>query len=133
MLVDTPMLPHDALLWRERIMEYGEITYIINTEPHMDHYAGNHFFESKVIAHEGTRKAMRLADVKSIKQRIIDMAPEDSPLIEDYKLKLPEITFYERMTLYLGSQEIHLLNLPGHTAFSGSSLFTRGKGGIYSG
>lgn len=116
-LIDTPMLPHDALLWREQILNYGEITYIINTEPHMDHYMGNFFFEGKVIAHEGTRKAMKLADLNSLKQRIIDMAPEDSLLIEGYELKLPEITFYERMILYLGSQEVQLLNLPGHTSF----------------
>jgi len=42
-VIDTPMVPREAIKWREEIARHGPIRYVINTEPHGDHFTGNFF------------------------------------------------------------------------------------------
>lgn len=42
--------------------------------------------------------------------------PAGVPLVKDYKLNVPAITFSERLILYLGKHSFHLIYLPGHCA-----------------
>ena len=44
-MIDTPQTPTDAVRWRDEIAKHGTVRYLINTEPHEDHFRGNHFFE----------------------------------------------------------------------------------------
>ncbi len=60
-LIDTPHKPSDAVRLRAEIERRGKLRYIINTEPHGDHWTGNAFFDVPVIAHAGVRKRMLAA------------------------------------------------------------------------
>lgn len=115
-LIDTPELPEDAELVKEEIAGHGPIRYIINTEPHDDHFTGNCFFDGTVVAHEGTRQAILNTPVNDAVKRLQHMAP-DSSLPDWFRLVPPSITFTEQLTLYLGNHTFQLINMPGHTPY----------------
>ena len=65
-MIDTPQLPVDAIKWRDEIAKHGEVRYLINTEPHGDHFSGNHFFEGAIVAHEGTKDMFTSTSIEDI-------------------------------------------------------------------
>ena len=64
-VIDTPMMPTDAVKWRDDIAKRGEVRYIINTHHHVDHTTGNYFFSGTVISHEIV-KEMFAAPIASV-------------------------------------------------------------------
>ena len=115
-MIDTPYRPSDAIAWREEVMKKGEVRYLINTEPHGDHYTGNYFFPGTVIAQEGVREALKAVSVNQILERVAELDPQGMSLMAGYQLRPPTITFSKKLTLYLGSHTFELIHLPGHTA-----------------
>lgn len=135
-MIDTPMLPTNAIKLRDEIGQKGELRYVINTEYHPDHIAGNYFFSGTVVSHQGTREmfnapieqvvsaeraraavdaGMGLREYMLWRYKVLD--PEGLVLAPDYQLKLPTITFSERLTLYLGDHTFELIHFPGHTPY----------------
>jgi glyoxylase-like metal-dependent hydrolase (beta-lactamase superfamily II) len=115
-VIDTPMVPENARKWAAEAARHGPIKYVINTEPHPDHIAGNCYFGGMLVAHEGTRDTILASKVEEIKG-MIQMHSPGAALDKDFRLRPPDITFSERLTLYLGGHTFHLINLPGHTPF----------------
>ena len=66
-MIDTPQIPKDALAYREIVLKHGKPVYLINTEPHGDHYTGNFFFDAVCVAHQGTREAILQANLGGLK------------------------------------------------------------------
>jgi glyoxylase-like metal-dependent hydrolase (beta-lactamase superfamily II) len=135
-MIDTSMLPTYALQWREEIAKWGEVRYIINTEHHTDHTAGNYFFPGTIIAHQGVRdmftapidrvssherRIEAVAAGMDMRQYILarwrDMDPEGLARFPDFQPRPPSVTFSERLNLYLGEHSFHLIHLPGHTKY----------------
>lgn len=116
-MIDTPQIPLDAIRWRDEITKHGTVRYVINTEPHGDHFTGNHFFEGTVVAHEGTREIILATPVEHIKERLQEIGPDSIPLLEGFSYRPPTITLSQQLTLYLGNHTFHLINLPGHTPY----------------
>lgn len=114
-LIDTPPRPTDALDWSRVVARKGQVKYLINTEPHWDHYFGNFFFPVPVIANDKTREAILAVSKEQILERIAQVDPEGLPLVTDYQVNAPCITFSECLTLHLDSHTLQLINLPGHT------------------
>lgn len=115
-MIDTPQMPTQAVQWRDEISKHGKVRYLINTEPHGDHFTGNYFFEGTIIAHEGVREAILAASPEQLKERL-KAAPAEFALIKDYKFRVPTITLSERLTFYLGGLTFQLIHLPGHTPY----------------
>lgn len=115
-IIDTPMVPTDAKNWQKEASSHGPIRYVINTEPHTDHAAGDYWFGSAVIAHEGTRQEIAAANIEDLKGSLKMMAPDTLPLDPAFHYHLPDITFSQNLTFYLGKHTFQLINLPGHTA-----------------
>ena len=134
-MLDTPMLPTDAVEWRDEIAKRGEVRYIINTHHHVDHITGNAFFPGTVVSHEEVKElftapiarvsaserieeAVKASlDIVGYIHRIIkEFDPEGLPLLEGYQFKAPTITFSERLTLYVGEHTFDLIHMPGHTS-----------------
>lgn len=116
-LIDTPQFPADAVKWQQEISRRGEIRYLINTEPHGDHFSGNYFFSGNVVAHEGTREAILATSVEQLKERVNQTDRQSLPLMEGFRFRPPTITLSERLTLYLGEHTFQLIHLPGHSPF----------------
>jgi cyclase len=116
-MIDTPMIPVDAVKWREEIARFGCVRYLINTEPHEDHFTGDYFFEGEIVAHEGTREAIKVESIDKLRENLRQNSPESLPLIKQFFFRLPTITLSERLTFHLGKHTFQLINLPGHTPF----------------
>jgi len=114
-MIDNPHRPSDCLRLRDAIADLGEVRYLINTEHHIDHVTGNYFFPGTIIAHDETKRAMAETPMSKITGRVRKIDPGELSLMADYQLKMPTITFTERLTLYSGDHTFNLLHLPGHT------------------
>src|SRR5512132_405492 len=102
-LIDTPHKPSDAVRLRAEIERRGKLRYIINTEPHGDHWTGNAFFDVPVVAHAGVRARMLAANMTEHLARVASFGPEESKLLENYRANAPVITFDSEMTLHVGN------------------------------
>ena len=104
--------------------EKGPIKYLINTEPHIDHIFGNHWFAGKcpVIAHESIDKDFFLVPGEmdgydysvDVLKRQDKKGLELMPSKEDYIVNKPQITFSKDMTFSLGEHTFNLYHTPGH-------------------
>ena len=66
-LIDGPHKPSDTLRLKAEIERRGPLRYILNTEPHGDHWTSNAYFDVPVVAHEGVRK--RILETESRRVR----------------------------------------------------------------
>ncbi len=116
-MIDSPHKPSDALKLKAEIAKHGELRYIINTEPHGDHWTGNAFFDAPVIAHEGVRDRILNTDLEEHIARVSNFGPEEPALLEGYTPNAPVITFKNGMTLHVGDHTFQMTHMPGHTLY----------------
>ena len=81
-MIDSPHKPSTALWLKAEIEKRGLLRYIINTEPHGDHWTGNAFFDAPVIAHEGVRTRILNTDMAEHAARIGTFGPQEPALLE---------------------------------------------------
>ena len=128
-------------------MKKGPIRYLINTERHIDHIFGNHWFQDAVvIGHEkllapNTYWYSPKYDCYDYSVDVINrqdhQALKHMPKREEFNPNPPSLTFSEKMTLALGDHHFQLYHTPGHTAaqiavyvpeestvFTGDTLFS---------
>jgi cyclase len=116
-MIESPTVPENAIKWRAEIANFGVVRYLINTEPHVDHFSGNSFFEGIIIGHEGTRESILNTPVERLTNLLKQQAPESAPLAKDFYFRPSDITLSERLTLHLGDHTFKLINMPGHSPF----------------
>jgi cyclase len=129
-MIDSPQKPSDALKWKAEIEKHGQILYIINTEPHGDHWTGNTYFDVPVIAHEGVRTRILETDLPSHLARVAGMGPEEPQLLEGYSPNAPIITFKNGMTLHVGDHTFEMIHMPGHTLYQ-AAILIREEGVVF--
>ena len=121
-MIDSPHKPSDALRLRADLGRRGRLRYIINTEPHGDHWTGNAFFDVPVIAHEGVRSRILATDLASHVARVASFGPDEPKLLEGYRPNAPAITFQAGMTLHVGNHTFRMAHMPGHTAYQAAVI-----------
>jgi len=115
-LIDLPVDVDIAKRWKEEILQHGEILFIINTEHHMDHIFNNSLFDANIIAHQLTRDTIATMTLSFIEARTKVLYNDPFPIPEGHQLRLPNITYTERMTLHCGDHTFCIIHTPGHTA-----------------
>jgi cyclase len=117
-MIDSPHKPSDALKLKAEIARRGgNLRYIINTEPHGDHWTGNAFFDAPVIAHEGVRRRIQETDLAEHVARVATFGPDEPALLHGYRPNAPVITFKQGMTLHVGDHTFEMIHMPGHTMY----------------
>jgi cyclase len=116
-LVDGPQKPSDALRLRAEIERRGRLRYILNTEPHGDHWTSNAFFDAPVVAHAGVRTRILATNMAEHVARVATFGPDEPKLLDGYRARPPVITFEREMTLHVGDHTFRLIHMPGHTAY----------------
>ena len=79
-LIDGPHKPSDTLRLKAEIERCGQLRYIINTEPHGDHWTSNAYFDVPVVAHEGVRKRIFETNMGEMLARVATFGPEEPKL-----------------------------------------------------
>jgi cyclase len=115
--IDTPISAADAREWLTEINKHGPLRYVINGEGHPDHIAGNCYMGGILIAHEGAREAILKTDINALRQMQMRMVPGLAAGDADLKLRPPDITLSDRLTIYLGNHTFRLMALPGHSPY----------------
>jgi len=123
--IDTAQWISSLLEHREFAKKKGPIKYLINTEFHIDHIFGNHWFagECPVIGHErlGDDFWTVAGDVPCYQYSLDVIQRQDAaclhlmPAEKDYIVNKPTITFSERMELDVGDTRFNLYHTPGHS------------------
>jgi cyclase len=121
-LIDTPHKPSDALRLKDEIGRRGALRYIINTEPHGDHWTGNAFFTVPVVAQQGVRARILGTDLAAHVARVASFGPEEPKLLENYQPNAPVITFQSEMTLHVGNHTFRMIHMPGHTLYQAAVI-----------
>ena len=121
-MIDSPHKPSDALKLKAELENRGRLRYIINTEPHGDHWTGNAYFDAPVIAHEGVRTRILNTNMQEHVARIGTFGPEEPKLLEGYTPNAPIITFKNGMTLHVGDHTFQMIHMPGHTLYQAAVL-----------
>jgi cyclase len=116
-MIDTPMFPTWALKWRDEVCKKGEIKYVINTEEHVDHFWGTPFFPGTLISSQITRTKISRIPFENFVKEISHSDPEGLPLLKQMnRFRLADITYTERLELFLGDHTFILFPLPGHSS-----------------
>jgi cyclase len=121
-MIDGPHKPSDTLRLKTEIERRGPLRYILNTEPHGDHWTANAFFDVPVIAHEGVRSRILHTDMEAHLARVASFGPDESRLLEGYRANAPVITFQTEMTLHVGDHTFRMVNMPGHTPYQAAVI-----------
>lgn len=116
-LVDAPHRPSDAIRWGRTVAGCGTALYLINTDHHIDHTMGNAFLPGTVVSHEGTRERLidSPPDRATIETLLGAIDPAGLMYMENYAVRVPTLTYTERMTLHVGGLDFDLIHLRGHT------------------
>jgi glyoxylase-like metal-dependent hydrolase (beta-lactamase superfamily II) len=121
-MIDSPHKPSDAMKLKAEVARRGQLRYIINTEPHGDHWTGNAFFAVPVIAHEGVRTRILNTDMAQHLARVASFGPAEPKLLEGYAANVPVLTFQDSMTLHVGEHTFQMIHMPGHTLYQAAIL-----------
>ena len=120
-LIDSPMLPHDALEWKRRIAKHSSkpVLYLINTDYHFDHIMTDCILCERVIAHSLAEPSFLTQSGEVFEQLVSAFFPDTDEKsreeIRGLRAIAPCISFADSLVLNLGSPRIEITRMGGHT------------------
>jgi len=138
-MIDTPQQPRDAVRWREHLEPLGPIRHLVNTEPHIDHIAGNAYFPGvEVIGQRGMlpryEEMVPRMNSEERREALQRDDPDSSWLVNHpaYPPNPPTRLFDDELTLDVGGVTVQVIHHPGHTPPQ-TSVWLPGEGVIFTG
>ncbi len=116
-LIDTGQTPTASRAIQAAVKKLTSqpIRYVVSTETHGDHHAGDYLFSPPgvFVAHEGTIATLKdrePGDPARV-ERLRASSPEVRAALEGYHFVLPQIEYREKMTLNVGERTFELFYL----------------------
>src|SRR5260370_29689440 len=110
-MMDSTQQPMDAVGWCERVEEKATIRYLVNTDPHGDHSAGNAYFTKTTVVGQVKlqecfeRYLNAFGSIEEKRERFKQTDPASVFLLghPDYPpSNPPTVTFDDTLTLNVG-------------------------------
>lgn len=114
--VDVPMLPSDAHYWRAQIESVTDepIISLIQTDYDQERVVSTYLFDVPRIAHDSTWAKMKTYGSEKVLAQINELLGRDGAE-RTWRVRMPDITFSERLILHKGSRQIHVVHGGGHS------------------
>lgn len=114
--IDAPMLPSDVYHWREQISSVTDepIVSLIQTDYDQERVVSTFMFDVPLIAHDAMPLKLRMYSSEKVVSQITDLLRRDG-LDHRWRVRMPDITFSERLILHKGDREMHVLHGGGHS------------------
>ena len=94
------------------------LRYILNTEPHGDHWTVERLLRRAGGRPRGrARRASWPRTWTSTCARVATFGPDEPRLLEGYRPNAPVITFKDEMRLHVGNTTFRMISMPGHTPY----------------
>lgn len=120
LLVDAPIVPSDALKWRQALREYGVAAplYVLLTDGHPSHALGSSHFDAPAVANERAYRGLERF-TPTMQERVLDAfrdwAPDAVTELQDLQVRPPDITFDHDLVFYLGGLTVYMERVGGHS------------------
>jgi len=114
--IDVPMLPADLKRWKAQIASTTDepIIALVQTDYDQERVLGPALLGVPVIAHDSAPEKMKTYTSDKVMNQISDLLGEDVGE-EGWQVRMPEVTFSERLILYKGMRELHVMHGGGHS------------------
>ena len=122
-LVDTPQLISRINELKEEIKDKGPVRMLINTENHIDHIFGNHWFQGiPVVGQKHILETFWDVPTWDSYDYSVDVIERQDraclcqmPSREDFVVNKPNVLYDRHLNIRLGDTQLELFNTPGHT------------------
>ncbi len=131
--VDVPMVLRDIRDWRAQIESVTDkpIVTLIQTDCDQERTAGAAWVDAPLIAHDAAYDRIKTLNSDRVGGQAEDAA-ERGVQGEDGRVRLPDITFSERLVLHKGSREIQVIYGGGHSLAT-SMVYLPGDNIVFAG
>lgn len=118
--VDVPPYPVEARQWYACLRDYFKqpIRYVILTDAHRDRLLGLHWFEeAEIIAHDAAYQAIAALPSAFVEQAADALSRDSGERLSfgGVRLRLPLVTFSQRMRVYVEDGSVPVQSMPGPT------------------
>ena len=120
--VDTPMLPHDVRDWKAQIRSATDepIITLIQTDFDQARVIGTYLFDVPLVAHDAIMDRIKIYSSEKAVSQINELIARSGGFADSgqdgWQVRVPDVTFSERLVLYKGKRVIHVLHGGGHSS-----------------
>jgi len=114
--VDVPMRPKDVHHWRAQLELVTEepVIVLVQTDYDRARVLSTGMFSVPVVAHDAAWSRMHMYSSEKVLSQINEMLYGDSSR-RTWQVRMPDITFSERLVVHKGHRELHVLHGGGHS------------------
>jgi len=120
--IDAPMLPDDVRDWKAQIASVTDqpIITLIQTDYDQARVIGTYLFDVPLVAHDAIMDRIKVYSSDKATSQINELIARSAQVIDfdqdSWQVRVPDVTFSERLTLYKGERVIHVLHGGGHSS-----------------
>ncbi len=120
--IDAPMLPSDVRDWKAQIASVTDepIITLIQTDYDQARMIGTCLFDVPLVAHDAIMDRIKIYSNEKAISQINELIAHSGEVADSdqggWQVRVPDVTFSERLILYKGERVIHVLHGGGHSS-----------------